>query len=214
MLRVPRAGMVSWAGHLKTPYSETQMSLAKFLSRFPEADEAHVAAILRDDQITTSIGRSRAFFYAQIAHETGGFRRFEENLRYSAPRLMAVWPSRFPTRAMADRYANQPEMLANFVYGGRLGNTEAGDGWRFRGRGYVQLTGRKNYTALGIDDKPDLASDPEHALSIADLWWHQNMRPADFVNIEANTRRLNGGQVGIEERHRNFEWALDDGLAG
>lgn len=86
-----------------------------------------------------------AHFLAQVGVESGGLARVEENLSYSAERLMTVWPSRFKTLAAAQAYARNPEALANKVYGGRMGSTQPGDGWRYRGRGLKQLTGRNNY---------------------------------------------------------------------
>ena len=85
--------------------------------------------------------KSEAHFVSQVLHESGGLRWLEENLNYSAARLVAVWPRRFPTEDRARPYARNPERLANNVYGGRMGNTEPGDGWRYRGRGLIQITG-------------------------------------------------------------------------
>ncbi|KSV79535.1 lytic enzyme [Sinorhizobium sp. GW3] len=100
---------------------------------------AHLAAIL-----------------AEAHHETGGaMQPVSENLNYSAKRLTEVWPSRFPTLAAAAPYANNPQRLANKVYGGRLGNVDPGDGWLFRGRGLAQITGRENYARFGIAGVPD-----------------------------------------------------------
>jgi len=120
-----------------------------------------------------------AAFIAQIAEESGQLNRLEENLSYSAKRLTQVWPSRFPTLDAAQAYARAPEKLANFVYAGRLGNgdTASGDGWRYRGRGLLQISGRANYAAaakaLGnpYEDNPDLLATPPHAaLSAAQFW--------------------------------------------
>src|SRR5688572_5216436 len=92
----------------------------------------------------------RAHFLAQVAHESGGFKRLVENLNYSADALVRTWPSRFDA-ATAKQYARQPERIANKVYAGRLGNGDetSGDGWRYRGRGYIQLTGQVNYADYG-----------------------------------------------------------------
>ena len=93
----------------------------------------------------------QAAFIGQCQHESNNFRTLEENLHYSADVLMRVWPSRFPNIDVANKYANDPEKIANKVYGGRadLGNIEDGDGWKFHGRGVIQLTGRSNYTVCG-----------------------------------------------------------------
>src|SRR5690554_2663020 len=95
-----------------------------------------------DDAIEFFDVRDVAMLMAQVGHESADLTRLEENLNYSAKRLMQVWPSRFPNSRIADRYARDPEMLANEVYGGRMGNDKNGDGWRYRGRGPIQLTGR------------------------------------------------------------------------
>jgi putative chitinase len=132
-----------------------------------------------------------AEFVAQIAHETGGFTRFEENLRYSARRLMQVWPRRFPTLASAFPYAwdssdpdREDQALANKTYGGRMGNEDDGtadnDGWDYRGRGALQLTGLDQYKAAGealglpLVDQPDLAADPAIGTLIALHFFKQN----------------------------------------
>ncbi|HEV7306425.1 hypothetical protein [Ensifer sp.] len=104
---------------------------------------------------------------AEAHHETGGaMRPVEENLNYSARRLMQVWPARFPTLASAEPYANNPRALANRVYGGRLGNVGADDGWRYRGRGLAQITGRANYATFGLAEAPDRASDVATAVRV------------------------------------------------
>ena len=143
---------------------------------------------------------------AQWGTESGGFQRFEEDLNYSAPRLCAVWPGRFPTIASALPYANNPEALANRVYSARNGNTASGDGWRYRGRSPSQITGRANYevarlyTGLPLIDQPDLAADPAHGIAIACSFWHAKglNALADRDDIAAVRMKLNGGQIGIE----------------
>lgn len=148
------------------------------------------------------------FFLGQLGHESGGLTVREENLNYSAARLMAVWPSRFPTLAAAQPYARNPEKLANKVYGGRMGNTQPSDGWRYRGRGYIQLTGRDGYRAVGqvaglpLETNPDLAADPTKAAAVAAAFWTwKSINPScdagDFVTC---TRKINGGTVGLDDR--------------
>src|SRR5713226_4099532 len=113
--------------------------------------------------------RRAAAFLAQIAHESAELCSLTENLSYSAARLMSVWPKRFPTVAAAQQYERNPEKLANFVYASRLGNGDenSGDGWRYRGRGLIQVTGRGNYCAAGtaldlaLEDDPDQLAQPE-----------------------------------------------------
>ena len=149
-------------------------------------------------------------FFAQTAHESGGFRVLKENLNYSARRLREVWPSRFPSNAIANRYARNPEKIANKVYADRIGNgpESSGDGWRFRGRGIIQLTGRANYekygplAAVDIIADPDKALEPATALKLASAFWDsKNLNAlADQNQIKAITRRINGGLHGLEDR--------------
>jgi putative chitinase len=143
-----------------------------------------------------------AGFLGQCAHESAGFGRLEENLNYSAQSLMAVWPRRFPPE-LAARVARKPQEIAEIAYAGRMGNTEAGDGWRFRGRGLIQITGRNNYRltgqALGLDllGNPDLLLRPEAAARSAALWWSTNgcaplAEAADWVRL---SKRINQGNA-------------------
>lgn len=147
---------------------------------------------------------------AQIGHESAGLSVLEENLHYSVGRLCAVWPTRFADRKAAEPFAGDPERLANAVYGGRMGNGDAasGDGWRFRGRGYIQITGRQAYRASGryagldLEARPELAAVPEHALAVACGYWQWRGLNAfcDRDDIVALTRRINGGLHGLADR--------------
>lgn len=158
-----------------------------------------------------STKRRLAYFLAQAAEESGGFTVFEENLNYSAARMTRVWPARFPTVHSAEPYARNPEKLANKVYGGRMGNSEPGDGWRFRGRGPIQLTGRDNYRTigrfLGLDlvGNPDLANEPEHMMLVQAGYWAKNdlNRFADRGDFIGLTRAINGGLTNLALRE---EW--------
>lgn len=150
----------------------------------------------------------QAAFLGQLAVESARLSVLEENLSYSVQRLRAVWPRRFKTDADAAPYARKPETLANHVYGGRMGNTAPGDGWKYRGRGLKQLTGRHNYIeymlASGIDcvEHPDLLLQPEHAADSAAWFWSSRdcNAIADTRNWQALTRRINGGLIGYNER--------------
>jgi putative chitinase len=143
-------------------------------------------------------------------HESGGFKLLEENLNYSAKALMNTWPSRFPTEEMANQYARNPEKIANKVYGGRMGNgtEETGEGWKYRGRGIKQLTGKENYQrcseALGVDlvSDPDKLLDPKYAALSAGWFWNKhNLNDlADKSDIETMTKRINGGLLGLDAR--------------
>ena len=158
--------------------------------------------------------KSEAHFVSQVLHESGGLRWLEENLNYSAARLVAVWPRRFPTEDRARPYARNPERLANNVYGGRMGNTEPGDGWRYRGRGLIQITGRRNYelvqelTGMPVLEEPDLLTTPEPALLSALAWWGESVPDAESLSVEQVTRRVNGGLNGLADRQRLFDVAL------
>lgn len=146
-------------------------------------------------------------FLGQVLHESKRLGRVEEDLNYRTPgRLMAVWPSRFPTRASELGFLNNPEALANKVYGGRMGNDLVGDGWRFRGRGLVMLTGRTNYAAMGPVIGVDLVGDPDRlcepliALRASIRWWERTLPDSVMDNLIAVTKRVNGGTVGLDER--------------
>jgi len=147
-------------------------------------------------------------FLAQCLHETAGLTRLVESLNYSAERLMVVWPSRFPTLADAQPYAHSPQVLAERVYGGRLGNIQPGDGWLFRGRGLLQPTGRTMYAltgvSLGIDlvNQPELAISANHALEVGcQIWKSKGCNAlADVDSLTGVTRQINGGFVGISSR--------------
>lgn len=134
---------------------------------------------------------------AEVHHETGGgMQPVEEKLSYSAKRLMQVWPARFPTLASAESYAGNPRKLANRVYGGRLGNVGADDGWRFRGRGFAQITGRTNYEKFGLAGAPDQACDMAVAVRILfDGMEHglfTGKRLADFDEPDSRTPAVTG----------------------
>jgi putative chitinase len=151
-----------------------------------------------------------AHFVAQLAHECAQFTRLEENLNYGAARILTVWPSRFPLPGDAIPYAHNPEKLANRVYSNRLGNgvEESGDGWRYRGRGPIQITGRANYKAAGDAIGLDLVETPEAVLrpvvgcDVAGWFWQSKKLNslADVDNIRHITMRINGGSHGMEER--------------
>lgn len=150
-----------------------------------------------------------AHFVSQTATETGGFRTLTENLNYSAKGLMKVWPKRFPTEASTAGFAMNPVALANKVYGGRLGNGPASsnDGWTYRGRGLIQLTGRDNYTkraaetGLPLVAQPDMASDPRDSVRIACLYWSSRSinEAADTDDIVKVRKLVNGGEHGLAD---------------
>lgn len=154
--------------------------------------------------------KRQAAFIGQCMHESAGFKTLNENLNYSAKALMATWPSRFPNEEIANEYARNPEKIANKVYGGRMGNDveSSGEGWKYRGRGIKQLTGKENYercgAGLGIDlvENPDLLLDPRYAALSAGWFWNKhNLNDlADKGDIETMTKRINGGLLGLDAR--------------
>lgn len=155
-----------------------------------------------------------AYFLGQILHESGMLEHVEENLRYSAERLTAVWPTRFPTLESARPYANNAPALAEKVYQGRLGNTEPGDGYKYRGRGPLQVTGRANYaaleeqTGLPLVDSPDLLAQPRAGLTAAAVWFGNNASGKIPDGVEAVTRAVNGGVHGLAQREALTALAL------
>lgn len=199
------------------------------LAAAPDAPEPAIQGLIdaREKllQITNETKLRVAHLIGQCAHESVRFTHDTENLYYSTPqRIQAVWPSRFRSITSARPFAKNPEGLANKVYGGRrdLGNTETGDGWTFRGRGYIQLTGRANYTTfgdlIGVDliSNPDAATEPEVAWQLATAYMATRRRSrrtvfewADQNNIEQVTRAINGGVHGLADRKLRTFRALD-----
>lgn len=176
------------------------------------------ASALARAMTTASITGDRAcMFLAQCAHESGGLTRFEENLNYSSNGLMATWPSRFHTLSVALLYQRDPQKIANRVYANRLGNGDenSGDGWRYRGRGCLQLTGRENYEKAGtalrfpLVSQPEEAAGPDLGANIAAWYWTTKglNALADAGDFTAITRRINGGLIGKEDREKWLEKA-------
>ncbi len=162
-----------------------------------------------------------AGFIAQGQHESADFTILQENLNYSAKGLRGVFPKYFPDDAIANQYAKKPEMIANRVYGGRMGNgpEASGDGFKFRGRGVLQLTGRANYTQCSHDlfgddtlaNDPDLVRTPEYAIITACWFWYKNKlnEICDKGDIVLLSKRINGGTIGLEDRIKHWNDALD-----
>jgi len=189
------------------------------LQVFPNAKQELVDELVNSiDMLTNEYGIDNeikmAHFLAQTAHESGGFRITEENLNYSADRLMTVFPKYF-RNIDARAYHRQPEKIANHVYANRMGNgdEESGDGYRFRGRGLIQLTGRNNYTAfaeennMDVEEAADYLSTPEGAVRSAAWFWNRNdiNELADTDNVREVTKRINGGTIGLPERAKYTE---------
>jgi putative chitinase len=158
----------------------------------------------------------QASFIGQCAHESGNFHTLQENLNYSSEGLMKTWPSRFPTKEIADQYARQPAKIAGKVYNGRLGNTSEEEAAKYLGRGLIQLTGKENYancgSGLGVDllGNPDWLCDPEYATLSAGWFWNKKglNALADSKDYETMTKRINGGLIGLDDRKAKIAQAL------
>ena len=196
----------------------TQNQLAQIIPGNPHVAEWYEALeqLLPDYDINTP--QRVAAFLAQCAHESGGFRAIKENLNYRAVTLRKVFPKYFPTDDLAAAYAGKQEMIANRVYGGRMGNGDehSGDGYRYCGRGLIQLTGKQNYQAfadsleMAVEDVPDYLATFEGAVQSACWFWETNNlnQYADSGDILTMTKRINGGTLGLEDRQNHYQHAL------
>lgn len=199
----------------------TLEQLKKLLPRNPHVSYWHKALeqLLPDYEINTP--QRVAAFVAQCAHESGGFMVLTENLNYRWQSLRKIFPKYFPDDAIAQDYASRPnkqEAIANRIYASRMGNgpEESGDGYRFRGRGLIQLTGRHNYTwfAASLEISPEEATEYlttfEGAAQSACWFWENNKlnQWADKGDIVTLTKRINGGTIGLDDRIKHYEHAL------
>lgn len=181
----------------------------------PEVWYAELAEMLPIFDITSV--RRVAAFLAQTSHESGGYALLEENLSYKPETIRRVWPKRFPTVESAQPYARNPEALANKVYGGRMGNgpEESGEGYFYRGRGILQITGKNNYqefanyAGIAVEDAPGYIETPRGAVHSACWFWTVNdLNPyADVEDFEEMTKRINGGLLGIDDRIHHYQLA-------
>ncbi len=192
------------------------MNLDKLKGHIPDTVIAQIPNVMQNFGINTPL--RLAHFLAQCGHESAGFKATSENLNYSAKGLLGVFKKYFPTQALADAYARKPEKIANRVYGARMGNGDeaSGDGYKFRGRGYIQLTGKQNYTAFdaAVEDNilanPDLVS-TKHALASAAWFWKKNglsliADTGDSTEVVTKiTKRVNGGTIGLADRIKHFK---------
>lgn len=192
------------------------MNLDKLKGHVPDNVIAQIPGVMESFGVNTPL--RLAHFLAQCGHESGGFRLTQENLNYSAKGLMGIFKKYFPTQALADAYARKPEKIANKVYGNRMGNgpETSGEGFKFRGRGYIQLTGKQNYTAFDAVVPDDILANPDlvstkHALASAAWFWKKN-----GLNLIADTgsstevvtkitKRVNGGTIGLADRIKHFK---------
>lgn len=204
----------------------TKEQLRAMINNNPKSDEWYEAFVAIMPKYEINTPERIAGFVAQCAHESADFKRLEENLNYSEKALNSVFGRYFGTggkKRNAAEYARNPEMIANYVYmdefrskKGALGNTEEGDGWRFRGRGLKQLTGRNNYTAFGktvdmtAEEAAEYVATPKGAVESACWFWDTAKlnKIADKKDIVAMTKKINGGTIGLEDRTQRFEKAL------
>jgi putative chitinase len=199
-------------------FNFTKEKLAQIIPGNPHLDHWYEALceILPDYDINT-VPRVSAFL-AQCAHESGGFRAIKENLNYKAASLTKVWPKYFPNIDVANAYAQQPEKIANRAYANRMGNgpEESGDGWKFCGRGLIQLTGKDNYSRYAQSTEQTLDEASEHLTtfegcvqSAAWFWEANNLNQfADSGDILTMTKRINGGTLGLEDRQNHYAHAI------
>ena len=190
----------------------------KQMVKNPYIDHWHEALdqLLDDYDINTPL--RVAHFVAQCAHESGNFVFIKENLNYKAASLQKIFSKYFPTGELAQQYANRPEQIANRIYANRMGNgpETSGDGYKYCGRGLIQLTGRDNYTFFAgslnipVEEASDYLATFEGAAQSACWFWEQNNlnRFADANDVKGLTRAINGGYIGLEDRQSHTEHAL------
>ena len=195
--------------------------LKELLPKNPYVGHWHQALsqLLPDYEINTA--QRIAAFVAQCSHESGGFTALKENLNYKAVTLRKIFPKYFPSDDLANVYANMPnkqEAIANRVYASRMGNGDehSGDGYRYCGRGLIQLTGKTNYQSfadsleMNVEDVPEYLATFEGAAQSACWFWESNNlnQWADKGDIVTLTKRINGGTIGLEDRIKHYEHAL------
>jgi len=192
------------------------MDINKLKGHIPDVVIAQLPDTMAKFELNTPL--RLAHFLAQAGHESGGFKAVNENLNYGAKGLLGIFKKYFPTPEKAALYERKPEKIANLVYGGRMGNgpEASGEGWKFRGRGYIQLTGKDNYksfdavVAESIVDNPDLVATKYPLLSAA-WFFHKNglHKIADGGATDAVvtsvTKRVNGGTIGLADRIKHFK---------
>lgn len=191
------------------------MNLENLKGHIPDSVIAQIPAVQAKFEINTPL--RLAHFLAQTGHESGGFKAVTENLNYSAKGLMTTFKKYFPTEVLANAYARQPQKIANCVYAGRMGNglEATGEGYKFRGRGYIQLTGKENYTAFDktveedILATPDLVATKYPLLSAAWFFYKNGLQKiadegATDAVVTKITKRVNGGTIGLPDRIKHF----------
>ena len=192
------------------------MDISKLKGHIPDAVIAQLPDTIAKFELNTPLRLSH--FLAQAGHESGGFKAVNENLNYGAKGLLGIFKKYFPTEEKAKLYERKPEKIANLVYGARMGNgpEASGEGYKFRGRGYIQLTGKDNYKAFdavvteSIVDNPDLVATKYPLLSAA-WFFHKNGlhkiadQGATDAVVTSVTKRVNGGTIGLPDRIKHFK---------
>ena len=192
------------------------MDINKLKGHIPDGVIAQIPSVMSTFKIDTALRLSH--FLAQCGHESAGFKAIQENLNSGAKGLLGIFKKYFPTEAKALQYERKPEKIANLVYGSRMGNGDeaSGDGYKFRGRGYIQLTGKNNYVAFGKAINEDIAVNPDlvatkYPLLSAAWFWSSNSlnaladKGADDASVTAITKRVNGGTIGLPDRIKHFK---------
>jgi putative chitinase len=192
------------------------LKLEKLKGHIPDVVIAQIPDTAAKFQINTPL--RLAHFLAQCGHESGGFRATQENLNYSAKGLMGIFKKYFPTQSLAEQYQRNPQKIASKVYGGRMGNgpESTGEGFKFRGRGYIQLTGKDNYAAFGKSINEDMTANPDkvasdYALLSAAWFFNKNGlhkmadEGATDMVVTKITKRVNGGTIGLADRIKHFK---------
>jgi putative chitinase len=192
------------------------MDISKLKGHVPDAVIAQIPEVMDKFQINTPL--RLCHFLAQCGHESGNFKAVNENLNYGAKGLRGIFPKYFPTDALAAEYERKPEKIANKIYGGRMGNgpEASGEGYKYRGRGYIQLTGKDNYSAFdkvvpeNILETPDLVATKYPLLSAAWFWNSRGLnalsdKGATDADVTAITKKVNGGTIGLADRIKHFK---------
>lgn len=190
------------------------MDINRLRGHIPDNVISQIPEVINKFKFDTPV--KLAHFLAQCGHESGGFRLTTENLNYGAKGLLGVFKKYFPDEAKAKLYERKPEKIANLVYGNRMGNGPevSGDGYRYRGRGYIQLTGRNNYAEFdkvvseNILQFPDLVATKYPLLSAA-WFFHKNClgrcKDATDASVVSVTKCVNGGTIGLPDRQKHFK---------
>ena len=190
------------------------MNLEKLKGHIPDNVISQIPDVMKTFGIDTPV--ELAHFLSQCGHESAGFKVVNENLNYSAKGLLGIFKKYFPTQALAEQYQRKPEKIANRVYASRMGNGDeaSGEGFKFRGRGFIQLTGKQNYTAFGKSIGVDIAANPDlvatkYPLLSAAWFFSKNClakcKDASDASVLAVTKCVNGGTIGLADRQKHFK---------